>query len=72
MGDDVCVICTEPGKLSSVNQSSKFNLIEKCKLIKRQDVLDRICKADEKNLPIQLHNPCRVGIYNKANIEMED
>jgi len=66
MGDDVCVICTEPDKLSFVNPSSKLNLIEKCKLIKRQDVLDRICKADEKNLPIQLHNPCRVGIYNKA------
>ena len=47
-------------------EDSKSNLIEKCKLVNRQDVLERIDISDEKNLPIHLHNSCRVEIYNKA------
>ena len=67
MANDVFIICTKPGELSLVQkEDSKSNLIEKCKLVNRQDVLERIDISDERNLPIHLHNSCRVAIYNKA------
>lgn len=67
MANDVFIICTKPGELSLMQkEDSKSNLIEKCKLVNRQDVLERIDISDERNLPIHLHNSCRVAIYNKA------
>ena len=67
MANDVFIIFTKPGELSLVQkEDSKSNLIEKCKMVNRKDVLERIDISDERNLPIHLHNSSRVAIYNKA------
>ena len=47
MANDVFIICTKPGELSLVQkEDSKSNLIEKCKLVNQQDVLERIEISD--------------------------
>ena len=44
----------------------KTNLTDKFKLANRQDVLSKISLSGKKNLPIHIHNNCRVRIYNKV------
>ena len=50
----------------------KTNLTDKFKLANRQDGSSNISLSGEKNLPIHIHNNCRVRIYNKVVLENEE